>query len=181
MCPARVSALEAGVPEPVPAYTVNKACGSGMKATALGAQSIMLGEHSVIVSGGMESMNRVPYALDRARSGYRLGHGELRDLLVNGLTCPITNVHMGVTAENVATRHNLSRSAQDEYAAQSYAKAVAAQKRQVRADLRPRDPQHKGATRASSRRGRRDTPSESLAQDAAAFKKRTVTAATRRT
>ncbi|HEX4354534.1 MAG TPA: thiolase family protein, partial [Polyangiales bacterium] len=127
VCPARISALEAKVPEAVPAFTVNKACGSGMKATALGAQSIMLGDADVIVTGGMESMNRVPYALDRARTGYRLGHGELRDLLVAGLTCPITNVHMGVTAENVAERHRITRQEQDEYAAQSYAKAVAAQ------------------------------------------------------
>jgi acetyl-CoA C-acetyltransferase len=128
VCPARVAALEAGVPEPIPAFTVNKACGSGLKATALGAQAIQTGEHQVMVTGGMESMNRVPYALDRARTGYRLGHGELRDLLVNGLTCPITNVHMGVTAENVAERHGLSRGVQDEFAAHSYAKAVAAQK-----------------------------------------------------
>ncbi len=127
VCSARVAALEAGIPEAVPAYNVNKACGSGMKAVALGAQSILAGEASVIVAGGMESMNRVPYALDRARFGYRLGHGELRDLLVNGLTCPITHVHMGVTAENVAERHSISRAEQDEYAAESYAKANAAQ------------------------------------------------------
>jgi acetyl-CoA C-acetyltransferase len=127
VCPARVAALAAKVPEAVPAFTVNKACGSGMKATALGAQSIMLGDADVVVTGGMESMNRVPYALDRARTGYRLGHGELRDMLVDGLTCPITHVHMGVTAENVAERHAIGRQEQDEYAAHSYAKALAAQ------------------------------------------------------
>ncbi|HKP61124.1 MAG TPA: thiolase family protein [Polyangiales bacterium] len=127
VCPARVAALQGGVPESIPAFTVNKACGSGLKATALGAQAIAAGEFDLMVTGGMESMNRVPYALDRARSGYRLGHGELRDLLVNGLTCPITNVHMGITAENVAERYAISRAAQDEFAAQSYKKAVAAQ------------------------------------------------------
>src|ERR1700742_4708651 len=89
VCPARVASLAAGVPEPVPAFTVNKACGSGLKAVALAAQAIALGDANAIVAGGMENMNRVPYALDRARTGYRLGHGELRDLLVNGLTCPV--------------------------------------------------------------------------------------------
>src|SRR5262245_47613178 len=77
ICPARVAALEAGVPEPVPAYSINKACGSGLKAVALAAQAIRLGEAELVLAGGMESMNRVPYALPRARSGYRMGHGEL--------------------------------------------------------------------------------------------------------
>jgi acetyl-CoA C-acetyltransferase len=180
VCPARVAALEAGVPEPIPAYTVNKACGSGMKATALGAQAIMLGDADVMVTGGMENMNRVPYALDRARTGYRLGHGELRDLLVNGLTCPITNVHMGVTAENVAERHKITREQQDAFAANSYAKALAAQQagkfdREIFAiDI----PQHRGAALHFERdEGVRETSLETLAKMRAAFKKDgTVTA-----
>jgi acetyl-CoA C-acetyltransferase len=180
VCPARVAALEAGVPEPVPAYTVNKACGSGLKATALGAQSIMLGEHPLMITGGMESMNRVPYALDRARGGYRLGHGELRDLLVNGLTCPITNVHMGVTAENVAERHQLSRAAQDEFAAHSYQKAVAAQKagKFSQEIFALQIPQHKAAAITFDQdEDVRETPLESLAKLRPAFKKDgTVTA-----
>jgi acetyl-CoA C-acetyltransferase len=180
VCPARVAALQAGVPEPIPAFTVNKACGSGLKATALAAQSILTGEHDVIVAGGMESMNRVPYALDRARTGYRLGHGELRDLLVNGLTCPITNVHMGITAENVAERHGISRAAQDEFAAQSYAKAVAAQKQGKFKDeiFAIEIPQHKGAAlKFEVDEDVRETPLESLAKLRAAFKKDgTVTA-----
>lgn len=127
VCPARVASISAGLHESIPAFTVNKACGSGMKAVALASQAIAIGDADVIVAGGMENMNRVPYALDRARTGYRLGHGELRDLLVNGLTCPITRVHMGVTAENIAERFSISRHEQDEYAAGSYAKALAAQ------------------------------------------------------
>jgi acetyl-CoA C-acetyltransferase len=180
VCPARVSALEAGVPEAIPAYNVNKACGSGMKATALGAQSIQTGDAEVVVTGGMESMNRVPYALDRARTGYRLGHGELRDLLVNGLTCPIAKIHMGVTAENVAERHKITRQAQDEFAAASYAKAVAAQKagkfqREIFAiDI----PQPKGATlKFEVDEDVKETPLDTLAKLRAAFKKDgTVTA-----
>jgi acetyl-CoA C-acetyltransferase len=174
VCPARVSALEAGVPEPVPAFTVNKACGSGLKATALGAQAIALGDAELVVTGGMESMNRVPYALDRARTGYRLGHGELRDLLVNGLTCPITHVHMGITAENVAERHGISRQAQDEYAAHSYAKAVAAQRDgSFKAEIFALDvPQFKGPSlRFDTDEDVKDTPLEALAKLRPAFKK----------
>lgn len=180
VCPARVSALEAGVPEAIPAFTVNKACGSGMKAAALGAQAILVGDAKVIVAGGMESMNRVPYALDRARTGYRLGHGELRDLLVNGLTCPITNQHMGMTAENVAERHGLSRADQDAFAAESYAKAVAAQAaRKFDQEIFPLEiPQRRGPALTFDRdEDVRDTPLASLSKLRAAFKKDgTVTA-----
>jgi acetyl-CoA C-acetyltransferase len=180
VCPARVSALAAGVPEAVPAFTVNKACGSGMKATALGAQAILLGDADLVVTGGMESMNRVPYALDRARTGYRLGHGELRDLLVAGLTCPITKVHMGVTAENVAERHQIGRQEQDEYAAQSYAKALAAQQSgKFKAEIFALEvPQSRGAPIVFDQdEDVRDTPLDTLAKLRAAFKKDgTVTA-----
>jgi acetyl-CoA C-acetyltransferase len=180
VCPARVAALAAGVPEAIPAFTVNKACGSGMKAAALGAQAIVLGDAEVVVTGGMESMNRVPYALDRARTGYRLGHGELRDLLVNGLTCPITHVHMGVTAENVAERHRITRQQQDEYAAGSYAKAWAAQQAgKFSAEIFALDvPQPRGPSIVFDRdEDVRDTPLDTLAKLRAAFKKDgTVTA-----
>lgn len=180
VCSARVAALEAAIPESVPAYNVNKACGSGMKAVALGAQSILLGEANVVVAGGMESMNRVPFALDRARFGYRLGHGELRDLLVNGLTCPITNVHMGITAENVAARHSISRAEQDEYAALSYAKANAAQKAGKFKDeiFSIQIPQGRGAVLTfDTDEDVKETPLESLTKLRAAFKKDgTVTA-----
>jgi acetyl-CoA C-acetyltransferase len=126
ICPARVAALEAGVPEAVPAFSINKACGSGLKAVALGAQSIRLGEAEMVLAGGMESMNRVPYVLPRARTGYRMGHADVVDLLVQGLTCPLTHVHMGVTAENVAERHGITRAEQDAFAAASYEKALKA-------------------------------------------------------
>lgn len=180
VCPARVSTLQSGLHESIPAFTVNKACGSGMKAAALAAQAIAIGDAELMVAGGMESMNRVPYALDRARTGYRLGHGELRDLLVNGLTCPITNVHMGVTAENVAERHGITRQEQDEYAAASYAKAVAAQAAQKfsREIFTLEIPQPKGASLSFDRdEDVRETPLETLAKLRAAFKKDgTVTA-----
>lgn len=180
VCAARPAALEGGVPEAVPAVTINKACGSGLKATVFGAQAIMLGDSEVVVSGGMESMNRVPYALDRARFGYRLGHGEFKDLLVNGLTCPIANIHMGVTAENVAERHSIGREEQDNFAAQSYAKAVAAQAAgKFKEEIFPLEiPQRRGAALMFELdEDVRDTPLENLAKLRPAFKKDgTVTA-----
>ncbi len=124
--PARVAAIRAGLPQEVPAITINKACGSGLKAIALASQAIKCDDASIIVAGGMENMNRVPYAMLDARQGYRMGNGKVVDLLVNGLTCPMENVHMGVTAEEVAKRHGISREEQDEFAAASYAKALAA-------------------------------------------------------
>lgn len=128
IAPARVAAIEAGLPDFVPAYTVNKACGSGLKAVALGAQAIRADEASVVLAGGMESMNTVPFALPGARWGYRMGTQNAVDMLTDALTCPIEHIHMGVTAENVAERHGIERQEQDEYAAHSYAKAVAAQR-----------------------------------------------------
>ena len=115
--PARVVALEAGLPIEVPSYTVNKACGSSIKAVVLGAQSILLGDAEIVVAGGMESMSTAPYYLRRARWGQRLGHGALEDaLLADGLTCPITSVHMGVTAEHIARKYGISREEQDRFA-----------------------------------------------------------------
>lgn len=125
--PGRVAALAAGVPKEVPSYTVNKACGSGLKAVVLGAQAVALGEADVVVAGGMESMSGAPYLLTKARFGYRMGHGELLDsMIADGLTCPITLVHMGITAENIAEKYSISRKEQDEFAAESQAKAGAA-------------------------------------------------------
>ena len=180
VCPARVASLEGGVPEAVPAVTINKACGSGLKATVFGAQAVMLGDAEVVVTGGMESMNRVPFALDRARFGYRLGHGELRDLLVNGLTCPIAGIHMGVTAENVAERHSISREEQDAFAASSYEKALAAQRAgKFKAEIFPIEiPQRRGAALIFDQdEDVRETPLDTLAKLRPAFKKDgTVTA-----
>jgi acetyl-CoA C-acetyltransferase len=125
--PARVAALESGVPKEVPSFGVNKACGSGLKAVALAAQAIALGDAEAIVAGGMESMSGSPYILKKARFGIRMGHDELIDsMIADGLTCPITHVHMGITAENVAAKYGISREEQDQFAAASQAKAAAA-------------------------------------------------------
>ncbi|MGH7474376.1 MAG: thiolase family protein, partial [Candidatus Methylomirabilales bacterium] len=122
--PARVAALEAGIPIEVPSYTINKACGSSIKAVILGAQSILLGEVDIVVAGGMESMSTAPYLLRRARWGQRLGHGQVEDtILADGLTCPITCVHMGVTAEQIARKYGISREEQDRFAVHSQEKA----------------------------------------------------------
>jgi len=124
---ARVSALDAGVPREVPSFGVNKACGSGLKAVALAAQSIATGEADIVVAGGMENMTAAPYLMAKARYGYRLGHDQLLDAIISdGLTCPINRVHMGITAENVAEKYGISRQAQDEFAAASQRKAAAA-------------------------------------------------------
>jgi acetyl-CoA C-acetyltransferase len=125
--PARVAALESGVPKEIPSFGVNKACGSGLKAVALAAQSVMLGEADIVVAGGMESMSGAPYISKKARFGVRMGHEELLDsMIADGLTCPITHVHMGITAENVAAKYGISREEQDAFAAESQAKAGAA-------------------------------------------------------
>jgi acetyl-CoA C-acetyltransferase len=125
--PGRVAQLAGGVPKETPSYTVNKACGSGLKAIALAAQSIRLGEAEVVVAGGMESMSGAPYLMQKARFGARMGHAELLDsMIADGLTCPITHVHMGITAENVAEQYGLTREEQDAFAADSQQKAIAA-------------------------------------------------------
>ncbi len=125
--PARVAYLKAGLPKEVPGFTINKACGSGLKAVALAAQSIALGDAAVVVAGGMESMSGAPYLLNKARFGYRLGHEQVIDsMIADGLTCPITFVHMGITAENVAAKYEIPRREQDEFAVESQAKTAAA-------------------------------------------------------
>jgi acetyl-CoA C-acetyltransferase len=125
--PARVAAMEAGVPKEVPSFGINKACGSGLKAAALAAQAIRAGDAEVVVAGGFENMSGAPYLLENARYGYRLGHGQTTDSVINdGLTCPITHTHMGITAENIAEKYGISREAQDEFAQSSQAKAGAA-------------------------------------------------------
>ena len=127
MNPARQSAIAAGIPESVPSFTVNKVCGSGLKAVALSAQAIATGDAELIVAGGMESMSRAPYLLRDARWGYRLGAGELTDsMLSEGLQCAMEQCHMGVTAENIASECGISRKAQDEFAAESQQRAEAA-------------------------------------------------------
>jgi acetyl-CoA C-acetyltransferase len=174
---ARVAYLEAGIPKEVPGYGINKACGSGLKAVANAAAGVLLGDYDVAVAGGMESMSNAPYLLQKARYGYRLGHGELLDSMINdGLSCPITHVHMGITAENVAAKYEISRAEQDEFAAQSQAKAAAAQQNgKFRAEIVPVEVpgKKKGETVqfAVDEFPRADTTAEKLAGLRAAFKK----------
>jgi acetyl-CoA C-acetyltransferase len=127
MNPARQAAMSAGLPETVPATTVNKVCGSGLKAVALAAQAITLGDAEVVVAGGMESMSRAPYLLPKARFGYRMGHGEVLDHMIkDGLWCALEDCHMGNTAENVARDYEISREDQDRFAYESHMKAARA-------------------------------------------------------
>ena len=127
--PARQAMRFAGLPDNVHAMTINKVCGSGLKAIMLGAGSIALGEAEVVVAGGMENMSQAPYILKKARYGYRMGHGELLDLMVyDGLQDPYTGKHMGEIADAAAARYGLSREAQDEYAIRSYTLAQKAVK-----------------------------------------------------
>lgn len=127
--PARQASIHAGLPESVECMTVNKVCGSGLKSVMLAAQSIMLGDADVIVAGGMESMSNVPYMLDKARTGYRMGHGQLTDLMVSdGLWDVYNNFHMGNAAEICAKEFQITREMQDVFATQSYKRAIEAQK-----------------------------------------------------
>ncbi len=128
--PARQAAIKAGLPVEVTCMTINKVCGSGLKAVMLAAQAIMLGDADVIVAGGMESMSNAPYLLSKAREGYRLGHGELIDSLIkDGLWDVYNNFHMGNAAELCARECNIPRSVQDEFAVMSYKRAQAAQEK----------------------------------------------------
>jgi acetyl-CoA C-acetyltransferase len=125
--PARQAALRGGLPPTVSAVTVNKVCGSGLKAVMMAAQGIQLGDAEVVVAGGMESMSNAPYLLPKVREGYRLGNVELLDAMIHdGLWCAFENYHMGCTGEVVAEKFNVSRAEQDEYALNSHRKAVAA-------------------------------------------------------
>ncbi|MFR6642680.1 MAG: beta-ketoacyl synthase N-terminal-like domain-containing protein, partial [Megasphaera sp.] len=111
---ARQVALHSGIPQEVPAFTLNKLCGSGMRAISLASQQIKLGDADIIVAGGMESMSNAPYSIAKGRRGYRMGNGVLEDLLLrDGLICTENNYHMGVTAENVASRFGVTREDQD--------------------------------------------------------------------
>ncbi len=125
---ARQAALHAGIPQEVPALTVNKLCGSGLRCISLAAQQIQLGDADIIVAGGMESMSNAPYAVSKARRGYRMGNGVLEDLLMrDGLICTENNYHMGVTAENIAKRFGVTREQEDELACRSQNLAYKAQ------------------------------------------------------
>ena len=125
--PARQAALGAGVPASIPCTTINKVCGSGMKAIMLAAQAIRAGDGDLFVAGGMESMTNAPYLMTKARTGYRLGHGELLDSNISdGLWCATEDEHMGMLAEFIAKKHKIDRRSQDEWALISHQRAVEA-------------------------------------------------------
>src|SRR5437773_3404618 len=125
---ARQAAIGAGLPVHIGATTVNKVCGSGLKAVMLAAQAIQCGDAAVVVAGGTENMTRAPYLLDKARSGYRLGHGELTDSLIrDGLWDVYNNVHMGMCGDRCAAKYEFSRRDQDDFAVASFRRALEAQ------------------------------------------------------
>jgi acetyl-CoA C-acetyltransferase len=127
--PARQAVIKAGLPDMVPAFTVGKVCGSGLKATHLAAQAIKCGDADIVIAGGQENMSASPHVLPGSRDGFRMGDAKLVDtMIVDGLWDVYNQYHMGITAENVAKKYDVSRAAQDEFALQSQLKAEAAQK-----------------------------------------------------
>ncbi len=181
--PARQAALHGGIPFGVSAVTINKVCGSGLKAVMMAAQAIQLGDADVVVAGGMESMSNAPYLIPKAREGYRLGNGVLVDSMINdGLWCAFENYHMGNTGEVVSERYHVTREQQDEYSLNSHRKAAAAIKAgKFKDEIVPVEiPQKKGAPVVfdTDETVREDTSIEALAKLKPAFKKEggTVTA-----
>ncbi|HSM28966.1 MAG TPA: acetyl-CoA C-acetyltransferase [Thioalkalivibrio sp.] len=147
MNPARQASLEAGLPHTVPAMTINKVCGSGLKAVHLAYQAVLCGDADIVVAGGQESMSMAPHALPRSRSGVKMGVWAMKDTMINdGLWCSITDVHMGNTAENIAKQYGISREEQDAFAAESQQRAEAAMRDGVfREEIVPIEiPQRKG-------------------------------------
>jgi acetyl-CoA C-acetyltransferase len=173
--PARQAALKGGLPVTVPAMTINKVCGSGLKAVSLAAQAIRAGDHEVVVAGGMESMSNAPHLVSGAREGFRLGHGDLVDSMIkDGLWDVYENFHMGCCGEAVAEKYGISRQAQDEYALGSHRKAIAAiEAGRFKAEILPVSlPQKKGPPIVfdTDEGPRRDTTIEKLASLKPAFK-----------
>jgi acetyl-CoA C-acetyltransferase len=174
--PARQAAVKAGVPTSVGSFTVNKVCGSGLKAVMLAAQAIRAGDADLVVAGGMESMSRAPHLLPNAREGLRLGHAQLVDSMIHdGLWDIYNDFHMGATAELVASKYEVSREAQDEFALRSHEKAVAAQRAgKFKAEIAPVElPQRKGPPLAvdADEGPRADTTLAALAKLKPAFQK----------
>jgi acetyl-CoA C-acetyltransferase len=174
--PARQAALRGGLSPSVAAVTVNKVCGSGLKAVMMAAQAVKLGDSEMVVAGGMESMSNAPYLIPKAREGYRLGNGELVDSMINdGLWCAFDNYHMGCTGELVADEYSVSRSEQDEFAVNSHRKAAAAIKEGKFKDeiVAVEIPQKKGAAVVfdTDETVREDTSVEVLGKLKPAFKK----------
>lgn len=125
--PARQAAIKAGLPHETPAMTINKVCGSGLKAVHLATQAILAGDADIVVAGGMENMSQAPYLLKGARTGYKMGDQTVVDSMISdGLWCAFNNYHMGITAENLCDKYDISREEQDAFSASSQQKAVAA-------------------------------------------------------
>jgi acetyl-CoA C-acetyltransferase len=180
--PARQAAIHGGIPNTVPAMTVNKVCGSGLKAVMLASQAIRAGDADVIVAGGMESMSNAPYFLPKARTGYRLGNGELLDGVVHdGLWDSFNNFHMGSAAELIAKKFSVTREDQDRFSVDSHKKAVQAQAEGAfKEEIIPvMVPQRKGDPKCFcvDERPRADSSMETLGKLRPAFEKEgTVTA-----
>lgn len=172
--PARQSAVNAGLPVHIPAMTINRVCGSGLNAVMLAAQAIKLGDAEVVVAGGMESMSRAPYLLDKARFGYRMGNGQLVDeMLEDGLIDAFEHYHMGITAENICSECHLSRKELDDFALESQHRAVhAIEAGRFRDEIVPVEvPGKKGSTFfATDQQPRPETTAEALAKLRPAFK-----------
>ena len=177
---ARQIGRGAGLPDSVPAITVNRMCGSGLQAVVSAIQGLRAGDGQVYLAGGTESMSRAPYLLPKAREGYRLGHGELLDsILVDGLTDVFGKYHMGITAENIAEQWNLTREMQDAFALESQNRAARAQEGHHFADelVSVEVPSRKGPVTVDKDEYPRATTAEALAKLKPAFKKDgTVTA-----
>ncbi|MHA7114161.1 acetyl-CoA C-acetyltransferase [Pseudomonas promysalinigenes] len=174
--PARQAAIKAGLPYSVPALTLNKVCGSGLKALHLAAQAIRCGDAEVVIAGGQENMSLAPYVMPSARTGQRMGHGQLIDSMISdGLWDAFNDYHMGITAENLADNYELSREQQDAFAADSQRKAVEAiDAGRFKAEITPIVmPQKKGEPLVFDRdeQPRPDTTAQSLAKLRPAFKK----------
>lgn len=180
--PARQASIQAGIPNHVPSFTLNKVCGSGLKSVHLAAQSIMLGDADIVVAGGMENMSLAPYLLEGARNGYRMGDKTTVDSMIkDGLWCAFNDYHMGVTAENVASEYKLTREEQDEFSKWSQSKAIKAQNEGKFTDeiVSVEIPQRRGEAIIFSEDEyiKPNTTEESLAKLRPAFKKEgTVTA-----
>ncbi len=174
--PARQTAIHAGLPVSTPSFTLNKVCGSGLKALHLAAQAIRCGDAEVIIAGGQENMSLSPYVMPGARTGLRMGHAKVIDTMVeDGLWDAFNDIHMGITAENLVEKHNLSREEQDAFAAASQEKAVAAiaAGRFVDEITPVSIPQRKGdpVIFATDEQPRAGTTAEALAKLRPAFKK----------
>jgi len=174
--PARQAAIGAGLPHAVPAMTLNKVCGSGLKALHLGAQAIRCGDAEVVIAGGMENMSLAPYVMPAARTGLRMGHGKLLDSMIqDGLWDAFNDYHMGITAENLVDKYGITREAQDAFAAASQQKASGAiEAGRFRNEITPIEiPQRKGEPLIfdTDEQPRAGTTSESLAKLKPAFKK----------